>query len=114
MTDAPWKGGKCRVPMWSMGTPAGFCGEPAFGPQLPKKLLWRMPAIPYCHGPCCPGHGGPAEGEPIIFQDGLTDHGYPMYCAVMPGFENLQESSAGFSGDAEQAIAKLREATHAD
>ncbi|KKC39548.1 hypothetical protein WH87_04990 [Devosia epidermidihirudinis] len=55
-------------------------------------------------------HGGPAEGQPIVFQDGYTEKGRPMYCAVMPGFINLQESPAGFSGDGRTAIANLRAA----
>lgn len=31
-----------------------------------------------------------------------------MWCAVMPGFRNLQEDPAGFDGDANEAIRKLR------
>jgi hypothetical protein len=109
-----WKGGKCRVPMFMMGSPAGFCDKPAFGPQYPKAATARRYDqnyhMPYCLGPCCPGHGGPAEGEPILFEDGTTPKGYPMWCAVMPDFENLQESPAGFSGDPLKAITNLREA----
>lgn len=29
--------GKCSVPMWSMGMPAGFCDEPAYGERAPGK-----------------------------------------------------------------------------
>ena len=98
---APWEGGKCRVPMWCMGVPDGYCDKPANGPQLPRLVLdylcWRDP--PYCFGPCCPAHGGPRDGEPILFQDGLTPEGRPMWCAVMPAFINLQESPAGFDGN---------------
>ena len=101
--------------MWMMGAPAGFCGEPANGPQLPLKVLawtraWRAEDRPYCHGPCCPKHGGPKAGEPILFMDGTTERGYPMWCAVMPDFENLQESPAGFDGDPMRAIDALRAA----
>jgi hypothetical protein len=94
-----WKGGKCRVPMWCMGVPSGFCDDEAFGPQLPANVLMWGPnrRLPYCHGPCCPGHGYTAEGR-------------PMYCAVMPDFEDLQESPAGFSGNPNKAIANLRAA----
>jgi len=107
-----WSGGKCRVPMWMGGCPAGFCGEPANGPQLPFEVLyqqrnWQRGDAPYCHGPCCPKHGGPKDGEPIVFRDGLTPGGRPMWCAVMPGFENLQESPAGVDGDARVAIRNL-------
>lgn len=107
-----WDGGRCQVPMWMMGTPAGFCGKEAFGPQLPREILrergWRDE--PYCFGPCCPAHGGPKQGDPIVFQDGLTEQGRPMWCAVMPGFVDLQESEAGFSGNPIQAVVNLRAA----
>ena len=107
-------GGKCRVPMWwGCGMPAGHCGEPAHGPQLPREVLWQKRGIrdpAFCHGPCCPEHGGPADGEPIVFQGGWTEQGRPMWCAVMPGFRNLQEDAAGFDGDGNRAIAKLRTA----
>lgn len=113
-TPAAWEGGKCRVPMWIMGTPAGLCGEPANGPQWPISLLqYERPrgfgdgVAPYCHGPCCPKHGGPRDGEPILFTDGTDERGHRMWCAVMPGFENLQESPAGFDVDPMRAIAKL-------
>lgn len=112
-----WEEGKCRVPMWMMGLPAGFCGERAFGPQLPRPVLaqrdyrYLLDYPPHCHGHCCPSHGGPKEGDPIIFQDGLTEEGRPMYCAVMPGFVNLQESPAGFSGNPFEALRNLEHAT---
>ena len=96
------------------GSPAGRCGETAFGPQYPREVLaeknsrYLLDRPPYCPpGPCCPNHGGPKEGEPIVFQDGYTDKGRQMWCAVMPDFINLQESSAGFSGDGRVAIANL-------
>lgn len=109
----PWEQGQCAVPMWSFGAPAGSCGNKAYGHQLPAKLLDLLrptAARPYCFGHCCPMHGGPSEGEPIVFQDGLTPGGRPMWCAVMPGFINLQESPAGFSGDSIKAVADLRAA----
>lgn len=113
--DLPWEGGKCRVAMWQAGCPAGLCGEAALGPQLPRELLasrnrYLFDRPPLCVGPCCPNHGGPNEGEPILFQDGLTDEGRRMWCAVMPGFVNLQESPAGFDGDGRVAVRKLHEA----
>jgi hypothetical protein len=114
MTDnIAWKGGKCMVPMWTGGLPNGYCERPAYGPQLPFEVLWSERSmskdrVPYCHGPCCPAHGGPAEGEPIVFRDGLTKEGRSMYCAVMPDFVNLQESPAGFSGDGRVAVKNLK------
>lgn len=104
-------GGKCRVPMWMGGCPAGFCGDLANGPQLPRSMLMRDP--PYCFGPCCPAHGGPADNEPIIFQDGWAESGRQMWCAVMPGFRNLQEDAAGFDGNPNVAVRKLRAAMEA-
>lgn len=111
-----WEGGTCRVPMWMGGCPSGFCDKQAFGPQYPRQYLAHRTARymfdrpAYCHGPCCPMHGGPAKGEPIIFDDGYTKQGRQMWCAVMPGFENLQESPAGFSGNPVKAVEELRRA----
>lgn len=115
MRAPAWTPGRCQVPMWRMGLPAGLCGEPANGPQLPRRLLlldrgWGPGEVPYCFGPCCPNHGGPKAGEPILFQDGCTKEGRPMWCAVMPDFINLQESPAGFSGDPDAAKAALAKA----
>ncbi|MDG4675820.1 hypothetical protein P9A16_32480 [Shinella sp. 838] len=114
--SAPWEGGRCRVPMWMGGSPSGFCAEEAFGPQYPRQYLahknprYLLDNPPYCFGPCCPTHGGPKSDEPIIFQDGLTKTGRPMWCAVMPGFIDLQESEAGFSGNSVAAVDELRAA----
>lgn len=106
-------GGKCRVPMWwGYGGPAGHCGNEAFGPQLPREVLRESRGISdpaFCHGPCCPMHGGPKEGEPILFQDGLTEEGRQMWCAVMPDFQCLAVDPAGFDGNGNRAIAKLRQ-----
>jgi hypothetical protein len=118
----PLDGGKCRVPMWIMGCPAGFCDDVAYGEQLPREILYRDRHYdnrdgcrpPYCHGPCCPGHGGPREGEVRFFQDGLTSEGRVMWCAVYPDFINLQESPAGFDGNALVAREKLRARASAD
>lgn len=113
MNAAPWLGGACRVPMWLGSGPAGYCGELAHGPQYPSRLLQQVrvgASEPYCYGPCCPKHGGPAKDDPIVFQDGLTPEGRPMWCAVMPNFINLQESAAGFSGDPIKAVEQLHAA----
>ena len=58
--------GKCSVPMWSGGCPAGFCDEPAYGPQeegqrrygeySPGHGRWFDG---YCGGLACYHHGGP-------------------------------------------------------
>lgn len=108
-----WEPSKCRVPMWMGGGPSGHCGRAAYGHQYPKSYLWQKRSVdraPYCFGHCCPDHGGPNEGEPIIFEDGYTEQGRSMYCAVMPDFINLQESPAGFSGNPLGAVKNLQEA----
>ncbi len=48
--------GKCSVPMWSGGLPAGFCDEPAYGTQTvegERRYPHYVPAL------ACPAHGGP-------------------------------------------------------
>lgn len=99
--------------MWMGGSPAGFCDKPAWGEQFPREVLaardsrylFGRPA--YCHGPCCPDHGGPKADEPRVYQDGYTPEGRPMWCAVNPDFINLQESPAGFSGNPLEALRLL-------
>ncbi len=63
--------GKCSVPMWCGGLPAGFCDEDAFGKPLPAEGgYWRDPYTRewkrwdgkydgYVPGLACPRHGGP-------------------------------------------------------
>jgi len=55
--------GKCSVPMWCNGLPAGFCDATAYGPQTSEAIY---PG--YVPGLACPAHGGPktridAEGK---------------------------------------------------
>ncbi len=37
--------GRCSVPMWILGVPAGFCDEPAYGEQTAEYLegMWGRP-----------------------------------------------------------------------
>lgn len=99
--------GKCSVPMWRMGLPAGFCDKPAYGNRLPTKIrtFWDGRTIAddgryagYVPALACPGHGGP---DSRVFMDGNA------YCAVYPDFINLQESLAGFGATPEEARAAL-------
>lgn len=65
--------GKCSVPMWQCGCPAGFCDEPAYGERPAgkqfrdaytgelKRLDGRYNG--YVPGLACPGHGGPTKRE---------------------------------------------------
>lgn len=61
--------GKCSVPMWMGGLPAGFCDEPAYGPQEEDQTRYgkwydnwqpRKWFPGYCSGLACYAHGGPA------------------------------------------------------
>ena len=112
-TPGPWQQFNCRVPMWMGGSPAGFCDAIAYGNQLPEAYLKETRGLlqpPYCFGHACPVHGGPKIDEVRIFQDGLTDKGRRMWCAVNPDFINLQESPSGFDRDPLIAAMKLRAA----
>lgn len=63
--------GKCSVPMWVNGVPAGFCDKTAYGKPLPCRTFrdgWtgevkRMDGRYNGHVPglACPAHGGPGE-----------------------------------------------------
>lgn len=88
--------GRCSVPMWQCGYPAGFCDRPAYGhrPEAPVHRRWdgfewrddgRYAG--YVPGLACVQHGGP---DSRVFMDG------DAWCAVRPDFINLQESPAGF------------------
>lgn len=109
----PWQDTRCKAPMWMGGVPAGLCGAKAHGHQLPREYLLQTRGrrdVPYCFGHACPAHGGPQEAEVRIFQDGYTPEGRQMWCAVMPDFINLQESPAGFDGNAVRAVMHLHAA----
>jgi hypothetical protein len=66
-------GGKCSVPLFQNGCPAGFCDKPAYGFPIPCKeyrnaYTGRMERVdgryngyvPYL---ACPTHGGPEKNE---------------------------------------------------
>lgn len=72
--------GKCSVPMWMRGCPAGFCDATAYGPPVPsptwrdaytgeiKRLDGRYNG--YVPGLACEAHGGPPPrhlGDPCIY-----------------------------------------------
>lgn len=61
--------GRCSVPMWMGGCPAGFCNEPAYGKQEPGQTRYGertdgrwWPG--YCSGLACYAHGGPESPRP--------------------------------------------------
>lgn len=112
-TPAPWEQSKCRVPMWMGGSPSGSCDSVAYGHQLPEDYLNETRSMlqpTYCFGHACSIHGGPKLDEVRIFQDGLTNEGRRMWCAVNPDFINIQESPAGLDGNPMIAVKKLRAA----
>jgi len=96
--------GRCSVPMWSCGAPAGFCDAPAYGKREPTtwwRDAWTGELKPvdgrysgHVPGLACPNHGGP---DARVFLDGNS------WCAVHPDFVNLQESPAGFGNTPEDA-----------
>jgi len=62
--------GKCSVPMWSGGGPAGFCDEPAYGYPVPREYVtnhlgqrqYLSPGYDgYVPALACPCHGGPKK-----------------------------------------------------
>lgn len=63
--------GKCSVPMWASGCPAGFCDNAAYGNPVPGgqfRDAWtgQMKRFDgkyngYVPGLACPGHGGPKK-----------------------------------------------------
>jgi len=62
--------GKCSVPMWMHGIPAGFCDKPAFGKPVPGKTYRSSSGEEmrfdgkyngYVPALACPAHGGPNE-----------------------------------------------------
>lgn len=101
--------GKCSVPMWSSGSPDGFCDRPAYGQQYTKGTAhapfhWMTPGHnpPYAPDLCCDHHGGPSANQIRFVRDGS------MWCAFMPDFINLQESHAGFGKTQDLAEMDLR------
>lgn len=72
--------GKCSVPMWMCGCPAGFCDKPAYGKYVPGPMFrdWWTGEIRrfdgkysgYVPGLACEMHGGPPPrhfGDPCIY-----------------------------------------------
>jgi len=53
--------GKCSVPMWLRGAPAGFCNEIAYGPPEGRKGCYQG----YVPGLACYAHGGPKYNKKV-------------------------------------------------
>ena len=70
--------GKCSVPMWCNGVPAGFCDNQAFG-KRPDCAQYRdssgelrrhdMKYNGYVPALACPGHGGQEKKEVLNLCD---------------------------------------------
>ena len=71
--------GKCSVPMWMGGLPAGFCDAPAYGNPMPYTAFRNENTgemtradggyTGYVPALACPGHGGPMPkhfGDPCV------------------------------------------------
>lgn len=69
--------GRCSVPMFLCGCPAGFCDSPAYGEYIDGErypranhIRWEMQGKRmdgkfdgYVPGLACPNHGGPKKPE---------------------------------------------------
>ena len=79
--------GKCSVPMWQGGMPAGFCDRIAFGNPTKEGRQLYDHYVPFL---ACYGHGGPKhnqsipKGEPHHFGDPCIQCGTP-HDDVEPG-----------------------------
>ena len=66
--------GRCSVPMWAAGIPAGTCDRKAYGERPPSRLWMNYAAgrmmredlrfDGYVPGLACPDHGGPEAPKP--------------------------------------------------
>lgn len=85
--------GKCGVPMWSGGCPAGFCDKEAYS-QFSLRVDPKH--TPYSAGLRCSAHGGADALGIRINREGVGIDGRSMFHAFRPDFVNLQESVSGF------------------
>ena len=72
--------GKCSVPMWAGGMPAGFCDKPAYGFPLPhetvrdyhgRKIRTDGSYNGYVPFLACPLHGGPENQRKIMTEQDM-------------------------------------------
>jgi hypothetical protein len=90
--------GKCSVPMWMGGCPAGFCDKPAYGKPPECKMFYNYAAGErqrldgryngYVPGLACPSHGGPEPthfGDPCVHCDAPHDDVAPGPCPAVVG-----------------------------
>ena len=69
--------GKCSVPMWCNGMPAGFCDRIAFGE---RRSSFRYDGyVPFL---ACHGHGGPKHNQTIKNEHGHHNGDPCIYCGT--------------------------------
>ena len=71
--------GKCSVPMWMGGLPAGFCCDEAYGERSKGEMFMNYAAgrmmrfdgkyNGYVPALACPGHGGPEKKQALNLCD---------------------------------------------
>lgn len=76
--------GKCSVPMWMCGMPAGFCDKEAYSKRPPSKTWWNYAANQqmrsdrryngYVPSLACPMHGGEKKEKVLNLCDFCTNH----------------------------------------
>ena len=59
--------GKCSLPMWMGGMPAGFCDKPAYGFETKEheELMRCRNESQFIPGLACPAHGGPKKEQAV-------------------------------------------------
>lgn len=87
--------GKCSVPLWRNGLPAGHCPNDAYGERPQGKTIERWDGVVYrtdgryagyVPGLACEIHGGPSlkevshKGDPCIFCGTHHDNVAPGSC----------------------------------
>lgn len=75
--------GRCSVPMWMHGCPAGHCDRKAYGVRPPSRTFYSYPQgrmvredgryDGYVPGLACSGHGGPEAPNVLVSRQGGAD-----------------------------------------
>lgn len=77
--------GKCSVPMWMGGMPAGFCDNISYGEETEShKMNNHGNNFTYIPALACPGHGGPRKENVVNLCTNCKKH--PADCDGNPKF----------------------------